>query len=249
MPVSASSAVDKALDLVEAVADAPVPLRLSEAAARTGLHRATAYRVLAGLVERGWVARVGERYLPGTVLVRVAREAPGRSLAALGLPVLEELAAATGMMANLQVLTADRSRVVEVVRPERLSMISDLRGELLPAHRFAGPTALVAALDEAGRAPYLAGAAADGAVLAGPDGLVAALDEAAGSGFAVQRGLAERLIASLGRAVLLEPGTAPVCALTLVGPVDEFDDARLPGLRAALAGACDRLGAVLAGVV
>ncbi len=75
------------------------------------------------------------------------------------------------------------------------------------------------------------------------------LDEAAVSGFALQRGLAERLIASLGRAVLLEPGTAPVCALTLVGPVDEFDEARLPGLRAALAGACDRLGAVLAGAV
>jgi DNA-binding IclR family transcriptional regulator len=248
VPVSASSAVDKALDLVEAVADSPVPLRLSEAAARAGLHRATAYRVLAGLVERGWVTRVGDRYLPGTVLVRVAREAPGRSLGALGVSVLEELAAGTGMMANLQVLTADRSRVVEVVRPERLSMISDLRGQLLPVHRFAGPAALVAVLDAAGRAPYLARAEADGAVLDGPGGLVAVLDGAAASGFAVQRGLAERLIGSLGRAVVLEPGTAPVCALTLVGPVDEFDDARLPGLQAALAGACERLGAVLAGV-
>lgn len=249
MPASASSAVDKALDLIEAVADADGPLRLSEAAERTGLHRATAYRVLAGLVERGWVARVGERYLPGTVLVRVAHGAPARSLAALGLPVLEELAARTGMMANLQVLTADRSRVVEVVRPPRLSMISDLRGELLAAHRFAGPAALVAALDAAGRAPYLAAARADGAVLDGADGLIAALDATAASGFAVQRGLAERLIASLGRVVPLEPRGAPVCALTLVGPVDEFDDARLPELRAALSEACDRFGAILADVV
>lgn len=248
MPVSASSAVDKALDLVEAVADAAVPLRLSEAAARAGLHRATAYRVLAGLVERGWVTRVGDRYLPGTVLVRVARAAPGRSLAALGLGVLEDLAAGTGMMANLQVLTADRSRVVEVVRPERLSMISDLRGELLAVHRFAGPAALVAALDADGRAPYLALARADGAVLEGPAGLTAVLDEAARSGFALSRGLTERLIGSLGRAVPGGPGTAPVCALTLVGPVDEFDDARLPGLRAALSEACDRLAAVLAGL-
>jgi IclR family transcriptional regulator, acetate operon repressor len=249
VPASASSAVDKALDLLEAVADADGPLRLSEVAERTGLHRATAYRVLAGLVERGWVARVGERYLPGTVLVRVARGAPARSLAALGLPVLEELAARTGMMANLQVLTADRSRVVEVVRPPRLSMISDLRGELLPAHRFAGPAALVAALDAPGRAPYLAAARDDGAVLDGADGLIAALDETAASGFAVQRGLAERLIASLGRAVTLAPAGAPVCALTLVGPVDELDDARLPELRAALVEACDRLGAILAGVI
>ena len=77
---------------------------------------------------------------------------------------------------------------------------------------------------------------------------MAALDAAAASGFAVQRGLAQRMIASLGRAVLLEPAGTPVCALTLVGPVDEFDDARLPGLRAALGEAGDRLGTVLAGL-
>lgn len=250
MPASASSAVGKALALIEHVAGASGPVRLSEVAAGADLHRATAYRVLADLVERGWVTRVGERYLPGPVLVRVSVSAAEHSLAGLCRPVLEGLSAETGMMVNLQVLTTDRSRVADVVRPERLAMISDLRDELLPVHRFAGPLALVAALDEAARAPYLRVAEADGVALKGPNGLLAALARAAEEGFAVQRGRAERMIASVSRAVTVQPGGAPVCALTLVGPVDEFDDARLTVLRGALAGACDRLaGDVLRGAI
>lgn len=241
MPASASSAVGKALALLEQVAGPGAgAVRLSEAAAGAGLHRATAYRVLADLVESGWVSRVGERYLPGPVLVRVSASAAEHSLAGLCRPVLEHLARQTSMMVNLQVLTADRSRVVDVVRPEALAMISDLRDELLPVHRFAGPLALVAALEEPAREPYLRAAHREGAQLDGPDGLSAALDRAAVDGFALQRGRAEHLVASLSRPVTLERG-APVCALTLVGPVARFGDESLGALRAVLAEACDRL--------
>lgn len=245
MPASASSAVGKALALLEQVTgggggSGGGAVRLSEAAAGAGLHRATAYRVLADLVERGWVSRVGERYLPGPVLVRVSASAAEHSLAGLCRPVLERLARQTSMMVNLQVLTADRSRVVDVVRPQALAMISDLRDELLPVHRFAGPLVLVAALEEPARAPYLGAAQGEGAQLDGPDGLSAALERAAADGFALQRGRAEHLVASLSRAVTLERGV-PVCALTLVGPVARFDDGRLGALRDALAEACGRL--------
>ncbi|HET9168040.1 MAG TPA: helix-turn-helix domain-containing protein [Actinospica sp.] len=240
MPASATSAVDKALAVIDAVAGSDRPLRLSEVSERVGLHRATAYRVLTALVERGWVLRVGERYLPGAAVLRLSRSAAATSLARLALPTLEALAAETGMMANLQVLEGDRSRVVEVVRPAALEMISDLRDELLPVHRFAGPLALVAALPPAARTPFVEAAGAQD-----PDSLRLALDRAAADGFAVQRGRTERLIGSLSRAVTVEPDAPPVCALTLVGPVAEFDDARLPELKRRLATAADRLGAEL----
>lgn len=247
MPASANSAVDKALDLIEAVAGAPRPPRLSELSDRAGLHRATAYRVLAGLVERGWVAKVGETYLPGAAVLRLARAATAgpASLAGLARPVLVELARRTDLMVNLQVLEADRSRVVDVVRPDRLEMISDLRDELLPAHRFAGPLALVAALGPAEREPYLRPARAE----VGPDSLEslnAELERAAAEGVAVRRGSSERLVASAGCVVRTEPGGPGVCALTLVGPIAEFDDARLPGLRGELRAAAERLGTELA---
>jgi DNA-binding IclR family transcriptional regulator len=247
VPASATSAVDKALDLIEAVAAAPRPPRLTDLADRVGLHRATAYRVLAGLVERGWVTKVGETYLPGAAVLRLARSAGAGapSLAGLARPLLDELARDTGLMANLQVLEADRSRVVDVVRPGRLEMISDLRDELLPAHRFAGPLALVAALGPDERAPYLRPAFEE----SGPEALAALhaeLEQAAATGFAVRRGSTQRLVASVGCVVRTEAGGPGVCALTLVGPIDEFDDAHLPGLERVLRAAAEHLGAELA---
>ncbi|MEY9861037.1 IclR family acetate operon transcriptional repressor [Catenulispora sp. GAS73] len=247
MPASPTTAVDKALALIEAVATTGRPLRLSEVAERVGLHRATAYRVLADLVGRGWILRVGDHYLPGPALLRLSRAtaAATTSLTGIARPVLEDLAAVTGMMANLQVATTGGSRVVDVVRPARLAMISDLRDELLAAHRFAGPLALVAAMDAEARAPYLRAAEDDDYRLQGPDGLLAALDHAASDGFALQRGSNQPLVGSLSRVVTTTAGGGPVCALTLVGPIAEFDDAALPTLRIQLTVATDRLGGEL----
>lgn len=244
MPRSASSAVDKALDLVEAVARADRPQRLGELAQAVGLHRATAYRVLLDLVRRGWVLRAGEHYLPGATVLQLSRAAAAHSLVALCRPVLDALADATGLMVNLQVLEADRSRVIDVVRPERLAMISDLRDETLPVHRFAGPLALVALLDDQTRAPYLAVAQAAGHPLAGSDGLLADLDRVRQAGFAVERGRNDKLIASMSRAVAAGRG-GPLCAVTIVGPDAEFDAARLPALEQQLAAATAELAALL----
>ncbi|SEO21313.1 transcriptional regulator, IclR family [Actinacidiphila rubida] len=244
MPVSATSAVDKALDLIETVARSDRPLRLSEIADALGMNRATAYRVLGDLVRRRWVLRFGDHYVPGPAVLQLSPAAAAQSLVLVARPVLDGLAQATGMMANLQVLTADRSRVVDVVRPPRLEMISDLRDELLPVHRFSGPLALVAALDAPARLPYLRPAREAGHPLDGPGGLLAALDGTAAGGFALQRGREQPLVASLSRA-LTAAGAGPICAITLVGPSAEFADPRLPALRAELTTAVDRLGEAL----
>ncbi|MEU1039131.1 IclR family transcriptional regulator [Streptomyces sp. NPDC005551] len=246
MPEARSSAVDKALDLVEAVARSPHPLRLTELADEVGLHRATAYRVLLDLVRRGWVLRAGDRYLPGTAVLGLSSSAARNSLTALARPVLAALSDSTGMMVNLQVLEADRARVIDVVRPERLAMITRLMGEALPVHRFAGPLALVAALPSAARAPYLRLAEAAGHPLTGPDGLLADIERTERSGFAVEHGRNEQPVASLSRAVVPTPG-APACALTVVGLATEFDEARLTGLRGQLRAAADDVQRLLAG--
>ncbi|MEV4411685.1 helix-turn-helix domain-containing protein [Catellatospora sp. NPDC049609] len=242
MPRSASTAVDKALDLIEAVARADRPQRLGELAQAVGLHRATAYRVLLDLVRRGWVQRAGEHYLPGAAALQVSRAAATRSLGALCRPVLERLAADTGLMVNLQVLEADRSRVIDVVRPARLAMISDLLGEALPVHRFAGALALVAQLPDGARAPYLAVAEAAGHPLGE---LRADLDRVRDTGFAVERGRNDKVVASVSRAVTTVKGT-PLCAVTLVGPDTEFGRQRLPELEKHLAAATAHLAGVLA---
>ncbi|WP_406010952.1 IclR family transcriptional regulator [Streptomyces sp. NBC_00637] len=240
------TAVDKALDLVEAVARAPRPPRLTDLADEVGLHRATAYRVLVDLVRRGWVLRVDDRYLPGTAVLRLSARAAHNSLPSLARPVLEDLSTRTGMMVNLQVLENDGSRVVDVIRPDRLAMISTLRDEALPVHRFAGPLALVAALPPEARGPYLDVARRAGHPLAGETGLLADLERTEADGFAVEHGRNEQFVASLSRAVVPVPG-APVCAVTVVGPAAEIDEVRLRRLREDLASAVDTLRALLSG--
>lgn len=246
MPQASRTAVDKALDLVEAVSRAPRPPRLTDLADEVGLHRATAYRILVDLVRRGWVLRAGDRYLPGTAVLRLSVRAAHNSLTSLARPVLEDLSGRTGLMVNLQVLENDGSRVVDVVRPDRLAMISTLLGESLPAHRFAGPLALVAALAPEARGPYLDAARKDGHPVDGDAGLLADIERTRAAGFAVEHGRDEQLVASLSRAVVPAPG-APVCAVTVVGPDAEIDAPRMRGLREDLASAVDVLGGLLSG--
>ncbi|MFE1289861.1 IclR family transcriptional regulator [Streptomyces sp. NPDC058751] len=246
MPEAPRGAVDKALDLVEAVARASRPPRLTDLAEEVGLHRATAYRVLLDLVRRGWVLRAGDRYLPGTAVLRLSSSAARNSLGALARPVLAALSGHTGLMVNLQVPEADRSRVIDVVRPDRLAMISSLNGQALPVHRFAGPLALVAALAPDDRAPYLRAAEEAGHPLDGPDGLLADIEEAERTGFAVEYGRNEQPVASLARAVVTRPGE-PVCALTVVGLGPDFGEALLPALRERLREATGELARILSG--
>ncbi|MGW5589593.1 IclR family transcriptional regulator [Streptomyces sp. NPDC003857] len=246
MPQAQRTAVDKALDLIEAVAAAPLPPRLTDLAEEVGLHRATAYRILVDLVRRGWLLRADDRYLPGTAVLRLSARAAHNSLTVLARPVLEDLSARTGMMVNLQVLDSDGSRVVDVVRPDRLAMISTLRDETLPVHRFAGPLALVAALAPQARGPYLDVARKAGHPLDGAAGLLAEIERAESTGFAVEHGRNEQFVASVSRAVVPLPG-APVCAVTVVGPDAEIDAERMGRLQEELAVAVDTLGKQLSG--
>lgn len=226
---SSTSAVDKALNLIEAVSFASEPIRLTDVAHQVGLHRATAHRVLADLVERGWVLRHNERYLPGPVLLQLSRTGYSHSLIALARPFLESLARASSMMVNLQVLEQDGSRIIDVVQPERLTMINHLNGQWLPVHRFAGTLALVASLQEPARFPYLAVAEREGYPMEGSDGLRGDIARVQQVGYAFSRGRNEDIIGSMSAVARAKNGQ-PVCALTLISLESEFSDSSLQGL-------------------
>ncbi|MGP4098349.1 IclR family transcriptional regulator [Nonomuraea sp. KM90] len=246
MPRPASSAVDKALDLIEAVVQANRPLRLSEVANLAGMHRATAYRILVDLVRRGWIMRSQDHYLPGTIVLQFSQAATANSLVVLSRPVLQALSDQTAMMVNLQVLEPEGARVIDVVRPPRLAMITDLLGELLPIHKFAGPMALVSALDDTAQVPYLRVAEQQGGPTVARAELLKDIDLTRRTGFALERGRNEEVIASLSRAVLTGNGR-PICALTIVGLDSEFDDATLAKLKDSLTAATDELQGTLSG--
>jgi IclR family acetate operon transcriptional repressor len=236
MARSASSAIDKALDLIEAVARSEQPRRLVDLADEVGMHRATAYRVLVDLVRRGWVLRYGDRYMPGTVVLQLSRAAASSSLVTLSHPVLADLARRTDMMTNLQVLEPDGSRILDVVRPPRYALLAELTGELLPVERFAGPLALIAALDDVRAEHYFTLAAAAGYPLDGPEGLHADIAAARQNGYAVVRRRSQDVIASVSQVVQARAGL-PLCAVAVVGLDSEFDDDALARVVAELADA------------
>ncbi|MFF9561165.1 helix-turn-helix domain-containing protein, partial [Streptomyces albus] len=102
MTKGSASAVDKALDLLEAIARSTTPMKLSELAEEVGMLRPTAHRVLGELANRGWVFRYDGRYLPGPAALQVSHEAAAHSLAALCDPTMRVLSESTDMMVNLQ---------------------------------------------------------------------------------------------------------------------------------------------------
>lgn len=229
MPSEAkSSAIDKALDLLEVIVSATGPMRLSELAQAVEMYPATAYRVLLVLVRRAWVIREGDAYLPGPRLPQLSRSDSVGILVTRARPVLERLAAQSDLMVNLQIRHSAGSQVVDVVRPQRLEMINDLDGEVLQIHRFAGPLALAALLPEPARETYYLGLAADaGLEPAAIDELRSDIHEAARTGFAVLRGRNDAIVASMSHSV--RPGHGlPDCAITLVGLVSDFSEERIP---------------------
>lgn len=244
MPAAAgNSSIDKALDLVEVIVSAGRPMRLTELAQAVDLHRATAYRVLLTLIRRGWVLRDGDDYLPGLGLPQLSRADTVGVLVARARPILEQLATESSLMVNLQVLHPAGSQVVDVVRPERLEMINDLRGELLPIHRFAGPLALLALLPDSAREHYLGLATEAGLTATAIQELRDDIDEAARTGFAIERGRNQAVIASMSHGIRTGAGL-PDCAVTVVGLESDFDDDRLPTVRKRLAAAGEALQAV-----
>lgn len=107
-------AVDKALDILELVADSPEPLTQTAIAEATGRSVGQLFRVLVTLERRGFLVRErGGGYLLGTRLFDLAhRHAPLRGLVAAATPVLHELAEQVRQSCNLAVLEGDRVRVV-----------------------------------------------------------------------------------------------------------------------------------------
>ena len=116
-PGYAVPALDKALDILELLADEPGGLAQSEIAEATGRSVGQIFRVLVSLERRGYLVRErGGRYLLGTRLFDLAhRHAPLRGLEAVAVPIMRELAEGVRQSCNLAVLEGDRVRVVAQV--------------------------------------------------------------------------------------------------------------------------------------
>ena len=112
------AALDRALDVLEALADAAGPVGVTELARRIGATKSAAYRILANLERRGYVGKdaATARYSLGTRLAYLGQRSLGAfDLRQVARPVLDELYRGFHETVNLGVLEGDEVVYIDMI--------------------------------------------------------------------------------------------------------------------------------------
>ena len=139
--------IDRAIELLDAIAGAPEPETAPALADRCGLNRSTAWRILATLEHHGLVERDPDsnRYSLGFAVLELAAAAGHEPLVRLAHPLLRRLADATGETVNLAV-----ARRLELVYADQVQarhvMAPNWLGHPVPLHATSTGKAFLAAL-------------------------------------------------------------------------------------------------------
>ncbi|HUB76498.1 MAG TPA: IclR family transcriptional regulator [Solirubrobacteraceae bacterium] len=155
------SGVERIVSVLEACARAPERIRLAELVRETGLPKTTVHRLCRQLCELGLLEPGAAGYRLGARLYALGGNPAIHELRARAIPVLHELATASGYNANLAVLSGGRALLVEEVYDR--AWPTRMVGQALPLHCSA-----------AGKALLLGRSAAEIAALIGPGPLTAA---------------------------------------------------------------------------
>ncbi|GAB3242717.1 IclR family transcriptional regulator [Kineosporia babensis] len=226
MPGSIQS-IERAAAILELLAAAPVPLRVSEIGSAVQLPRATAHGILRTMLDVGWIEqdRVSGKYLIGE-----GRFAPGgrqvdpNELRARSMNWADPLAARSGEAVRVAVPEGPAARVIHYVfRPDHSTQKADV-GALLPGHASALGKVLLAFRPSAGQAltdqaltPYTS------RTLTTRSRLTSELAQVRRQGWAVEQGERQMDLAALA-APLTGLGGLVVGAVGIHGAVDRICD-------------------------
>ena len=141
-----AAAVDRALTLLSAFQNGDAALALAELAARTGLYKSTALRLLASLVHARLLRRLHDgRWALGAEVARLgALHTAAFSLQALVLPALRALVASTHESAAFHVRQGDERVCLHRVDSPQLLRDHIRAGDVLPLNRGSGGRVLLA---------------------------------------------------------------------------------------------------------
>ncbi|MDR7520109.1 MAG: IclR family transcriptional regulator [Armatimonadota bacterium] len=216
-----TQAVDRALRILETIAESGRALSLSEVSARTGLHVSTAHRLIATLRDRGFVEQVegSGHYRIGPCAFRVGRSfLEGFSLGPHLRPVLAELAADTRETANLVIRYGLEAIYLDHVIGAQVAKLFTEVGQRVPLHCTAvGKVLLAYASDVRAVLPHLTLTRFTAQTITTPAALERELAAVRARGYAVDREEHEAGVACLAAPVLTDDG-AIVAAVGISGP-------------------------------
>ena len=151
--VAAVQSVDRALSVLEILA-AQGEAGVTEVAAELGVHKSTAFRLVAVLESRGFVEQLADRgkYRLGFGLVRLAGAVAAQlDIAQEGRPICEALAAEVEETVNIAILDSDRAVNVSQVRGPAALSTHNWVGQATPLHATSSGKVLLAHAPEAVR--------------------------------------------------------------------------------------------------
>jgi DNA-binding IclR family transcriptional regulator len=140
------SVFSRVVRILEAFGPDTPELRMGELARRSGLHVATASRLVEDLVSHGWLQRNPDRrVLIGVRLWELAsRASPTLSLREAAMPFLQDLQTVVGHDAQLSVLDGQEALFIErICAPNSVSTIVRIAGRL-PVHASSSGLVLLA---------------------------------------------------------------------------------------------------------
>lgn len=153
---SSIQVIDRMAQLLEAIAAQPKPLSLKYLAADTGLHPSTAFRILASLVQHGFVERddsgayrLGAKWLQFGSRVRARLD-----LREEALPIMEALRNQVDETVNLTVREGDEVVYVERALVKRMMRVEQVIGSRAPLHVTAVGKLMLAEDGEAACSAY-----------------------------------------------------------------------------------------------
>lgn len=227
------SSLERAFDLLTTLEKTGPSMGLSELARATGIHKATAQRLLCVLERRGFVQRVHSRYQVGAASVPLAYAFLGENnLPRAARPILEQLTLVSGETSSLFVRQGfDRVVIQRVNCPHPLRYTLQV-GQRLPLHLGASGRVLAAAMSEEELEQLLAQLQevrlASGEVLTRQE-LKARIEDARRNGFAVSVGERASEVVSVAVPIVVA-GEGTVAALTIAGPVSRMTEERIQQL-------------------
>ncbi|MBA3720036.1 MAG: IclR family transcriptional regulator [Nocardioidaceae bacterium] len=244
---SGVQSIDRALQLVERLADAGGSMGLAQLQAATGLPLPTVHRLLRSLAHNGYVRQdPARRYTLGPRLIRLGEEA-GRELGSWAKPRLAELVAEIGETANMALLEGDAVvYVAQVPSAHSMRMFTEV-GRRVDAHCTGVGKALLSQLPDRHVLELLGRTgmpAQTSRTLTDPSALLAELSEVRDQGWAMDD--AEQEVGV--RCVAVPVAGAPTqAALSISGPSGRITVERVAQIAPILQRVADGLAADLDG--
>ena len=141
-------AIDRAFDVLEALAAGPVPAATLDIAERTGLPQPTVHRILRTLTARSYVRQASDRrYSPGTALIPLARQS-GSALGAVLQPMLVDAVEATRESVSVAVLDHGQVRYIAHAASDQSVRVFNEVGNMASLHSTGVGKAILSAMSD-----------------------------------------------------------------------------------------------------